>query len=285
MPAGVPASVVASPEDRIDHDPGTSEFGLWPTAHHTRDGRRPRRRASRCTSPRPTGRSSAGAPCLGEHTDDVLRDVLGLRRRRDRRRCTRRRSYECVADADRTAGRARRRHGRRARERARARAAGKLLADLGADVIVVEPPGGHPSRALRTVRRRRAGAGAQPLLVELQHVEARRRARPRSCPTTAARSSASWPPAPTSCSRASRPGAWPTLGIDHDALRAEHPELIWVSVTAVRARHVAGATSRPPISPCSAAEARCGAAGTTTTPSRRCAAAATRRSTSAACSR
>ena len=42
--AGVPASVVASPEDRIDHDPGTSEFGLWPIAHHTRDGRRPRRR-------------------------------------------------------------------------------------------------------------------------------------------------------------------------------------------------------------------------------------------------
>ncbi len=25
--------------------------------------------------------------------------------------------------------------------------AGKMLGDLGADVIVIEPPGGHPSRA------------------------------------------------------------------------------------------------------------------------------------------
>ena len=33
--------------------------------------------------------------------------------------------------------------------------AGKMLGDLGADVIVVEPPGGHPSRGLRPVRRRR----------------------------------------------------------------------------------------------------------------------------------
>ena len=26
------------PEDRVDHDPGTSEFGLWPVAHHTEMG-------------------------------------------------------------------------------------------------------------------------------------------------------------------------------------------------------------------------------------------------------
>ena len=35
---GVPASAVAKPEERIDPDPGTSAWGLWPVAHHTRDG-------------------------------------------------------------------------------------------------------------------------------------------------------------------------------------------------------------------------------------------------------
>ena len=74
---GVPASVVASPEDRIDHDPGTSEFGLWPVAHHTEMG-------DVRVDGIPVHMSETdwsiehGAPCLGEHTDDVLRDVLGL---------------------------------------------------------------------------------------------------------------------------------------------------------------------------------------------------------------
>ena len=36
--AGVPAAAVARPEDRIDHDPGTAEWGLWPTAHHREMG-------------------------------------------------------------------------------------------------------------------------------------------------------------------------------------------------------------------------------------------------------
>jgi crotonobetainyl-CoA:carnitine CoA-transferase CaiB-like acyl-CoA transferase len=73
----IPATVVASPEDRIDHDPGTSEFGLWPTAHHREMG-----------DVRVDGipvhmsdtdwRITRGAPCLGEHTREVLRDVLGL---------------------------------------------------------------------------------------------------------------------------------------------------------------------------------------------------------------
>jgi benzylsuccinate CoA-transferase BbsF subunit len=74
---GVPASVVARPEDRIDHDPGTSEFGLWPTVHHREIGDV---RVDGC----PLHLSDTdwviarGAPCLGEHTRDVLRDVLGL---------------------------------------------------------------------------------------------------------------------------------------------------------------------------------------------------------------
>lgn len=75
--AGVPASVVASPEDRIEHDPGTSEFGLWPWVHHTEIG-------DVRVDGLPVHMSDTdwsmerGAPCLGEHTDDVLREVLGL---------------------------------------------------------------------------------------------------------------------------------------------------------------------------------------------------------------
>ena len=75
--AGVPASVVASPEDRIDHDPGTSEFGLWPVAHHTEIG-------DVRVDGIPVHMSETdwsiehGGPCLGEHTDGVLREVLGL---------------------------------------------------------------------------------------------------------------------------------------------------------------------------------------------------------------
>jgi benzylsuccinate CoA-transferase BbsF subunit len=75
--AGVPAAVVASPEDRIEHDPGTSEFGLWPWVHHTEIGDvRVDGVPVHCSE---TDWSiEHGAPCLGEHTDDVLRDVLGL---------------------------------------------------------------------------------------------------------------------------------------------------------------------------------------------------------------
>jgi len=75
--SGVPASAVASPEDRIEHDPGTSEFGLWPRVHHTEIG-------EVRVDGLPVHFSDTdwsiehGAPCLGEHTDDVLRDVLGL---------------------------------------------------------------------------------------------------------------------------------------------------------------------------------------------------------------
>ena len=86
--------------------------------------------------------------------------------------------------------------------------AGKLIADLGADVVVVEPPGGHPSRDYGPVRRRRAGPRAQPLLVALQHVEARRRARPGG-PRCEGAVPRSWSRAPTSCSRARHRAASP----------------------------------------------------------------------------
>src|ERR1700692_2877859 len=37
--AGVPASAVQKPGERIDHDLGTSAWGLWPTVEHTEMGR------------------------------------------------------------------------------------------------------------------------------------------------------------------------------------------------------------------------------------------------------
>jgi benzylsuccinate CoA-transferase BbsF subunit len=73
----VPASVVARPEDRIDHDPATSEWGLWPTVQHTAMGE-VRVDGLPVHMSDTDWRIGRGAPCLGEHTRDVLRDVLGL---------------------------------------------------------------------------------------------------------------------------------------------------------------------------------------------------------------
>jgi benzylsuccinate CoA-transferase BbsF subunit len=75
--AGVPASAVASPEDRIDHDPGTSEWGLWPIAHHREMG-------DVRVDGIPVHLSETdwsierGGPCLGEHRHQVLSEILGL---------------------------------------------------------------------------------------------------------------------------------------------------------------------------------------------------------------
>ena len=60
--------------------------------------------------------------------------------------------------------------------------AGKLLAIYGAEVIVVEPPGGHHTRAVRAVRRRYRGPRAQPVVVALQHLKKWRHARSRRPP-------------------------------------------------------------------------------------------------------
>ncbi len=75
--AGVPASIVALPEERIDHDPGTAEFDLWPTVHHTEMGD-VRVDGIPVHMSETDWRISRGGPCLGEHTRLVLRDVLEL---------------------------------------------------------------------------------------------------------------------------------------------------------------------------------------------------------------
>ncbi len=75
--AGVPAVAVARPEDRVDHDPATAEWGLWPTAHHREmgdvrvDGIPVHLSETDWTIER-------GGPCLGEHNRLVFSEVLGL---------------------------------------------------------------------------------------------------------------------------------------------------------------------------------------------------------------
>jgi crotonobetainyl-CoA:carnitine CoA-transferase CaiB-like acyl-CoA transferase len=75
--AGVPASAVARPADRIDHDPGTSEWGLWPTAHHTEMGD-VRVDGIPLHFSETDWSIERGGPCLGEHTHQVLSEILGL---------------------------------------------------------------------------------------------------------------------------------------------------------------------------------------------------------------
>ena len=65
------------PRAAIDRDPATSEWGLWPTAHHREMG-----------DVRVDGvpvhfsdtdwSITRGGPCLGEHNDLVYGELLGL---------------------------------------------------------------------------------------------------------------------------------------------------------------------------------------------------------------
>ena len=52
--------------------------------------------------------------------------------------------------------------------------AGLLLAGMGAEVIVVEPPDGHHTRGFEPFLQRRARSRAQPLVVALQRLQAGR---------------------------------------------------------------------------------------------------------------
>ena len=75
--AGVPVAQVAMPEDRIDHDPRTSSWNLWPWVHHAEIG-------DTRVEGIPIHLSETdwvirrGAPCLGEDNDFVYGSLLGL---------------------------------------------------------------------------------------------------------------------------------------------------------------------------------------------------------------
>jgi crotonobetainyl-CoA:carnitine CoA-transferase CaiB-like acyl-CoA transferase len=73
--AQVPASAVAKPEERIDHDPDTA--WLWPTVSHREMGE-VRVDGLPVRMSLTPWRMERGAPCLGQHNDDVLGRLAGL---------------------------------------------------------------------------------------------------------------------------------------------------------------------------------------------------------------
>jgi crotonobetainyl-CoA:carnitine CoA-transferase CaiB-like acyl-CoA transferase len=77
LAAGVPAAAVAMPEDRIDHDAVTADWGLWPTVHHTLMGD-VRVEGLPVHLSRTDWVIDRGAPCLGEHNEKIFGDLLGL---------------------------------------------------------------------------------------------------------------------------------------------------------------------------------------------------------------
>ena len=74
--AGVPSAAVQKPAERIDHDPGTSQFGLWPEVRHTKMGP-VRVDGLPAHFSKTDWKIEQGGPCVGEHTDQVLSELLG----------------------------------------------------------------------------------------------------------------------------------------------------------------------------------------------------------------
>jgi crotonobetainyl-CoA:carnitine CoA-transferase CaiB-like acyl-CoA transferase len=75
--AGVPAGVVAMSEDRIDHDPDNSAWGLFPVAHHAAIGD-VRVDGVPVHLSETDWRIERGAPLLGEHNREVFCGLLGV---------------------------------------------------------------------------------------------------------------------------------------------------------------------------------------------------------------
>jgi crotonobetainyl-CoA:carnitine CoA-transferase CaiB-like acyl-CoA transferase len=77
--AGIPATAVQSPEQRIDLDANTSEWGLWPTVKQSAMGE-VRVDGLPAHLSRTDWELARGAPCLGEHNERVFCGLLGLAR-------------------------------------------------------------------------------------------------------------------------------------------------------------------------------------------------------------
>jgi crotonobetainyl-CoA:carnitine CoA-transferase CaiB-like acyl-CoA transferase len=74
--SSIPVSAVQKPGERIDQDPTTENFGLWPTTHHSKMGD-VRVDGLPVHFSETDWSMTTGAPCLGEHTEDVLKTLLG----------------------------------------------------------------------------------------------------------------------------------------------------------------------------------------------------------------
>ena len=66
-----------TPEERIDHDPSTNDFDLWPTVAHSEMGT-VRVDGQPVHFSKTDWQLERGAPCLGEHNEEILTRVLGL---------------------------------------------------------------------------------------------------------------------------------------------------------------------------------------------------------------
>ena len=101
--------------------------------------------------------------------------------------------------------------------------AGRMLADLGADVVKVEPPEGDVSRQFgkrpESAYFRQQNAGKRSITVDLREPGGLRARR------------AGWPPRPTSCWRTSGPGSWPATGSAWSDLSALNPRLVMLSIS------------------------------------------------------
>jgi crotonobetainyl-CoA:carnitine CoA-transferase CaiB-like acyl-CoA transferase len=75
--AGVPAGAVQRPAERVDGDSNTREWGLWPTVTHSKMGK-VRVDGLPVHFSETDWEIQRGAPCVGEHTDQVLGDLLGM---------------------------------------------------------------------------------------------------------------------------------------------------------------------------------------------------------------
>ena len=73
--AGLPVAAVLKPEERIDLEGSTAEFGLWPTVHHSEMGD-VRVDGQPVHFSRTDWHIEHGGPCLGEHTEEVLSRLL-----------------------------------------------------------------------------------------------------------------------------------------------------------------------------------------------------------------
>ncbi len=77
--AGVPAAAVRTPPERIDGDPNTASWGLWPMVHHSEIGD-VRVDGLPVHLSKTDWSMERGAPCLGEHNEEVYGGLLGLSR-------------------------------------------------------------------------------------------------------------------------------------------------------------------------------------------------------------
>jgi crotonobetainyl-CoA:carnitine CoA-transferase CaiB-like acyl-CoA transferase len=74
---GVPAAEVETPPQRVDEDENTAAWGLWPTTRHAEMGE-VRVDGLPVHFSETDWEIDRGAPCLGEHNDYVLGELLGI---------------------------------------------------------------------------------------------------------------------------------------------------------------------------------------------------------------